>query len=405
MDKLTPPAPAPEIVPAEPVEQISEEKAVSLLSDLPASEQQDLEAKASTWLDTVTSMNPHSQEFKAQVTAIGNVARRTFESTGGTSSRFMSQSLRSAKGSGSESQAKVAQDLVNLRTTMDDLAPTEDTFAQRALSIIPGMNAVKRYFRGYESNQKQLSHVLTSLAHGQEMLLRDNAELAVERRTLWEDLHNLQKAAHLLSLLDDQVVRRGSEARAAGKTEVADGLEKDVLFAVRQRRQDITTQIAVTVQAYMAMGLIEDNNTKLMQGVERARTTTVTALRTAVMTAQALENQKIVLDQIDAINATTNDLINRTSDMLASNTVRIQEQASNPGVATETLQRAFDSLFTTMDGIDAFRTKANENFLITVSELEKQVERAQPYMRRMQGTADEQIGQISSASDLLEIED
>ena len=86
-------------------------------------------------------------------------------------------------------------------------------------------------------------------------------------------------------------MRKAEELRGAGKSADADALERDVLFAVRQRRQDVATQIAVTVQAYLSMGVIEDNNTKLQQGVERARTTTVTALRTAVITAQALENQ------------------------------------------------------------------------------------------------------------------
>src|SRR5699024_5917104 len=96
-----------------------------------------------------------------------------------------------------------------------------------------------------------------------------------------DDLASLKKASYLLSLLDDRAVRRAEQLRAEGKAAEADALERDVLFAVRQRRQDVATQIAVTVQAYLSMGLIEDNNTKLQQGVERARTTTVTALRTA----------------------------------------------------------------------------------------------------------------------------
>ena len=381
-DKLQPPTPAPEIVAAEPVEEIGEDKAVSMLSDLPPEQKKELEVRADSWLDTVTALNPHSQEFSAQVAEIGAVARKTFERTGQSSSRFMEQSMRDARDGGA--QEKVSKSLVDLRTTMEDLAPKPETFADKALGFLPGRNAAKRYFRGFESNQKQLDAVLSALGRGQEMLQRDNAELAVERRSLWEDLQNLQKASHLLGQLDTQVVDRAARARAEGRADVADGLERDVLFAVRQRRQDVATQIAVTVQAYLSMGLIEDNNTQLARGVDRARTTTVTALRTAVITAQALENQKIVLDQIDAVNRTTNDLIDRTSQMLAQNTVRIQEQAATSGVSAETLQRAFDNLFTTMDGIDAFRAQANQNFLTTVNALEQQVQRALPYVERME---------------------
>ena len=403
MDKLQPPTPAEEITPAEPVEQISDDDAVSVLPDLPAEQQQELEQRADAWVDQVSGLNPHSQEFTAQVNALGAVARRTFERTSQTSSRFMQQSLRESKEKGN-AQASVAKSLSELRTTMEDLAPKDETFAEKALGWLPGRNMAKRYFRNFESNQDQLDEVLGALSRGQEMLQKDNAELSVERRGLWEDLGALQKAAYLLNLLDDRTVRRAEQLRAEGKAQDADAMERDVLFAVRQRRQDVATQIAVTVQAYLSMGVIEDNNTKLQQGVERARTTTVTALRTAVITAQALENQKIVLDQIDAVNRTTDDLIGRTSQMLADNSLKIQEQAATSGVSPETLQKAFDNLFTTMDGIDAFRTKANENFLTTVNSLEQQVQRAQPYIERMQKERPE-VEEIESAASLLEIED
>lgn len=404
MEKLQPPSPEPPLEASDPVDEVEEDRAVALLQDLPEDEQQDLQDRASTWLDTMTSLNPHSQEFTAEVSAVGNVARRTFESTASTSSRFMQQSLRRAKGDGSETQETVSTQLADLRTTMDDLAPSEETFASRALSKLPGRNKVKRYFRGYESNQDQLNGVLEALGRGQEGLQRDNAELAVERRNLWDDLHNLQKAAHLLGVLDQQVVRRAEAARAEGSADLAQALENDVLFAVRQRRQDVITQIAVTVQAYLAMGLIEDNNTKLVQGVERARTTTVTALRTAVITAQALDNQKLVLDQIDAVNRTTDDLIGRTSQMLADNTLRVQEQATNSAVSAETLENAFGALFTTLDDIDSFRADANQNFAATIESLEHQVQRAQPYLERMHATDDDEGKALGSATNPLEIE-
>ena len=405
MNKLEPPTPAQEITPAEPVESIDDDQAGDMLPDLAPEQQAELEQRADAWVEQVAQLNPHSQEYTAQVNALGAVARRTFERTSQTSSRFMQQSLRESKEKGN-AQESVAKSLSELRTTMEDLAPKEETFADKALGWLPGRNMAKRYFRSFESNQDQLDQVLGALSRGQEMLQKDNAELSVERRALWDDLASLKKASYLLSLLDDRAVRRAEQLRAEGKAAEADALERDVLFAVRQRRQDVATQIAVTVQAYLSMGLIEDNNTKLQQGVERARTTTVTALRTAVITAQALENQKIVLDQIDAVNRTTDNLISRTSQMLADNSVKIQEQAATSGVSEETLQQAFDNLFTTMDGIDAFRTQANQNFLTTVTNLEQQVERAQPYLERMREEQpdDEQIEQ-ASAMDLLEIED
>ena len=93
----------------------------------------------------------------------------------------------------------------------------------------------------------------------------------------------------------------------------------------------------------MAMDLIRKNNLELIKGVDRARSTTIAALRTAVIVAEALANQKMVLDQIDAINTTTNNMILKTSEMLKDQTARIHQQASNSGVSVET----FSQLLTT----------------------------------------------------------
>ena len=48
-----------------------------------------------------------------------------------------------------------------------------------------------------------------------------------------------------------------------------------------------------------------------------------------MIVAQALGNQKLVLDQITALNTTTSDLIQRTSEMMRDNSAQIQQQAAS----------------------------------------------------------------------------
>ncbi len=126
------------------------------------------------------------------------------------------------------------------------------------------------------------------------------------------------------------------------------------------------TQLAVSVQGYLALDLVRKNNIELIKGVDRAQTTTVAALRTAVIVAQALANQKLVLDQINALNATTNQMILSTSEMLRQQSGQIQEQASSSTVSVETLQKAFDNVFATMDAIDTYKAKAVDSMATTV---------------------------------------
>jgi len=100
-------------------------------------------------------------------------------------------------------------------------------------------------------------------------------------------------------------------------------LNEDMLFYVRQKNQDLLTQLAVSVQGYLALDVIRRNNVELIKGVQRATTTTISALRTAVIVAQAMANQKLVLDQITALNTTTSTMIESTSGREAT-----QEYAS-----------------------------------------------------------------------------
>ena len=65
-------------------------------------------------------------------------------------------------------------------------------------------------------------------------------------------------------------------------------VREEMLFYARQKVTDLLTQLAVNIQGYLALDMIRKNNLELMKGVDRATTTTVAALRTAVIVAQAL---------------------------------------------------------------------------------------------------------------------
>ena len=305
-----------------------------------------------------------------------------------TSSRLLersSTSLAGAKKSGSSAQVQVASTLGELRSTVEDLTPNNADLSvgRKILGIIPGGNKLAKYFQKYESAQTQLDKIIKSLMAGQDALLKDNASLAQEKTQLWETMQGLSEYAVFAKALDTATASRIDEMKMQGQIEEAGKLDSDVLYPIRQRHQDILTQLAVSVQGYLAIDMIRKNNTELIKGVERARTTTISALRTAVIVAQALANQKMVLDQIDAINTTTNNMILKTSEMLKDQTARIHQQAASSGVSVETLQKAFDNVFQTMDAIDTFRSQANKSMEGTVQALETGLERARPYLDRV----------------------
>ena len=161
-------------------------------------------------------------------------------------------------------------------------------------------------------------------------------------------------------------------------------MRDDVLFYVRQKHQDLLVQLAVSIQNYLAIDVVIKNNLELVKGVDRASTTTISALRTAVIVAQALGNQKLVLDQITALNTTTSNLIERTSQMLKDNSVRIQEQAASATIGLPQLQAAFANIYATMDAIDTFKVEALDTMAATIGTLETEVGKSRDYLDRVQ---------------------
>lgn len=156
-------------------------------------------------------------------------------------------------------------------------------------------------------------------------------------------------------------------------------LQEEVHFYIKQKVTDLMTQQAVNIQAYMSLDLIRKNNLELIKGVDRALMTTVSALQTAMVVAQALSNQKLVLNQVKMINSTTEDLIVSTSKMLNQQTKDIQAQASNSVIDVEKLQTAFDQIFETIDMVNDFKVKSLPNLQKSMDHLAVQLNRAQQY--------------------------
>lgn len=206
---------------------------------------------------------------------------------------------------------------------------------------------------------------------------------------MWELMGKLEQMIVIAKTLDTRLEEKAADLDAYDPAK-AKAVRESALFYVRQRQTDLLTQMAVTVQGYLALDLIKKNNVELIKGVDRASTTTISALRTAVTVAQALNNQRLVLNQISALNTTTANIIDATGEMLRQNTSAIHEQAASATIQVEVLQRAFANIYATMDAVDEFKLKALGNMKTTINALSTETEKAKGYIARTQATGQSQ---------------
>ena len=376
--KLTPPDPVPVILP---------EAAVGLV---PVSDdnKSKLDAKVMAFVNELIAVDSNSPEFGKKVDQITNMGRKEIMAAAGMSNRFLDRPVRAM-----DKDMGVGANLAELRRTVEELDPGKSgqlSKGRKFLGIIPFGNRMKRYFNSYQSAQGHIQSILTHLGSGKDELLMDNAAIDVERQKLWEAMGNLEQMIHISKALDGKLEETAADLDATDPAK-AKAVRESALFYVRQRTQDLLTQMAVAVQGYLALDLVKKNNVELVKGVDRASTTTVAALRTAVTVAQAMTNQRLVLEQVTALNTTTANIIDSTSTLLREQTGRIHEQAASSTIPVEVLQRAFQNIYDTMDNIDTFKVKALESMKQTVTTLSAEVEKSKGYIARAEGAAQAQL--------------
>ena len=366
------------------------------LVPLKTEEVTELDKRVAQFVEELAKLDSNSPEFGKKVDQLTSMGRKEIAEAANASNRFLDRPVKAI-----DSDTGIGADLTELRRTVESLDPKGASKPRKLLGIIPFGNRIDRYFDKYRSSQTHIQKILGSLANGKDELLMDNAAIDTERANLWKTMHKLEQMAHISKSLDRQLEDKANELDATDPAK-AKAIRETALFYTRQRTTDLLTQMAVTVQGYLALDLVKKNNVELVKGVDRASTTTVSALRTAVTVAQALTNQKLVLEQIGALNTTTAGMIDATGEMLKTQTGAIHEQAASSTIPLETLQRAFQNIYDTMDQIDRFKLQALDNMKQTVSTLSNEVEKSKGYIARAEGVDKAKLE--SSASPLTPIE-
>ena len=384
MPELTPPETNPVITleAPQPVAVVPQDEADQLVK-LDLTKVPELDAKVHDFVMHVLQTPVNTAVFDEKVNAIHQLGSAEIRASAQIANRMLDRPAKSMDKALFDN-SPIAKSLTELRSVVEELDPTRQgslSSPRKFLGIIPMGKSVQDYFRKYQSSQTHINAIIESLYHGKDELMKDNASIEQEKVNMWALMQSLRQYIYVGQKIDERLGQKIGELEATDP-EKARVVKEELLFYVRQKNMDFLTQLAVNIQGYLALDMIRKNNLELIKGVDRATTTTIAALRTAVMVSQALSSQKLVLDQINALNSTTSSLIESTSVMLKRQTAQVHEQASGSSVDLEKLQKSFNHIYETMHTIDAFKVKALGNMQQTLHVLTQEVDRAQTYLDR-----------------------
>lgn len=259
---------------------------------------------------------------------------------------------------GGQDAENIGEKLSELDRQMKDLDPSKVDFTKKGV-LGNLMNPVRKYFAKYEKAETSISNIVESLDHSSKVLQNDNVTILNEENNLREVTNKLLADIELGKKMDESIELQIQQAEIEGvDPEKIAFVKEEVLFPLRQRIMDMQQMIVVNQQGIVSLNVIRRNNKELIRGVNRAKNVTVSALRTGVMVARALYDQKIVMDKIQILNETTSDIIETTSHMLREQGSQIQKQSAETMISPDVLKAAFSEAIAAIEDVSNYKEQA-----------------------------------------------
>lgn len=278
----------------------------------------------------------------------------------------------------------VAKGLMDLNRELKDLDPSLIDFTKTG---ILGMlfNPVRDYFARYQKADSAIADIIVSLDIGKTTLKNDNTTLEIEQQAMRDLTKKLMKEIELGTLMDKSIEMQIVAAKDRNEDpEKVKFVTEEVLFPLRQRIMDMQQMVVVNQQGVMATEVVIRNNKELMRGVERAQTVTISALRTSVMVAGALYNQKIVLKKIQMLNDLTDIFISGNARMLKAQGVEIQKQAMETNISVETMKTAFADVMEALDSISTYKQEALPKMRDTINQFKELAAKGEEQIQQLE---------------------
>ncbi len=285
---------------------------------------------------------------------------------------------------GGKDADNIGDQLIELNKQMKDLDPSRVDFNKNGV-IGNLMNPVRKYFGKYEKPEGAISDNVESPDKSSKVLQNDNTTLLNEETYLREVTNKLLADIELGKQMDASIEAQIQSAEIEGvEQSKIDFVREEILFPLRQRIMDMQQMIVVNQQGIVSLNVIRRNNKELIRGVNRAKTVTVSALRTGVMVASALYDQKIVMDKITILNQTTENIIETTSHMLKEQGSEIQKHSAEAMISPDVLKAAFAEALQAIDDVSNYKIQALPQMKETINMFSDMADEGQKVVEKIE---------------------
>lgn len=304
-----------------------------------------------------------------------------------TANQLLQQPLKRLGQIGGGEGQGIANALTNLKVQFDEIDPSRFNFdagwVGRIAGHIPGVgNKLNRYFTKFESSGKVIEALFDSVEVSRQQLIRDIDTLRDEQTTMRQATRDLQRYITTCQLIDEKL--SSEVAKFDPASDEAKYINTKLIFRLRQRITDLQQQLVVNQQGVLMFEVLIENNKELVRGVNRCKNVTYPALLIGITAAQALANQKIVLNKIQALDDVGNRTIAFNAKLLSTQGIEIHKQAASAQLSDAGLAQAMKDAIKALDDVDAFRTRALEQMGTAIKERDSLTAMGEQAISRME---------------------
>ena len=318
------------------------------------------------------------EDLRKQEELIGSVERigeKALKQAASESSVMLARPFRDLsqeKGLGQE----IADNLAELTVNAQSIDPHKFSPGRKgwALRIAGKINRrMQKWLLKFYQVGTLIDTIVIALKDGIAKLDRNNKILIDDAMSMRESLIELAKLLGLAKMVDAKVEARMNELEDGRLKEF---LEQEILFAVRQKVQEIEELVMVKQQGIITFEMTVRTNKQLMRGVRSTINVTVPAIRIGTTAALALADQKQILNVLKGAKQVGSDILAKNAQMLKEQQVEIYKEATTGSLDHEKMMQAFDDLFEAVENAKTFRKEALPVMANAIREFDAKVEKA-----------------------------
>ena len=143
----------------------------------------------------------------------------------------------------------------------------------------------------------------------------------------------------------------------------------NVINRFEKKLYDLKTTRIISIQMAPQIRLIQNNDSELVEKIQSSLINTIPLWKNQIVISLGLANSKSALGVQKAVTDTTNNLLQKNSEMLKQGTIEIAEESEKAIVNVETLQKTNKDIIETLDKV----LEIHENGRLKRMEAEKEL--------------------------------